>query len=62
MPSISFLIPAYNEEATIADVAERALKILRSLGENFEIIFLDYLYYFLIHMDLAFILKIVQMI
>jgi glycosyltransferase involved in cell wall biosynthesis len=41
MPSISLLIPAYNEEASLAEVAERALRALRAATDDYELIMLD---------------------
>jgi glycosyltransferase involved in cell wall biosynthesis len=40
-PSISLLIPAYNERATIADVMTRSLAVLRECAPNHELIVLD---------------------
>jgi glycosyltransferase involved in cell wall biosynthesis len=40
-PSVSLLIPAYNEAASIAGIAERSLKILQRLGAPYELIILD---------------------
>lgn len=38
---ISVIIPAYNEEQNVAELHKRIVDIMRTLGENFEIIFID---------------------
>lgn len=38
MPSLSFTIPAYNEEATLEQVVGEALEAGRSLGTEFEVL------------------------
>lgn len=41
MPSVSLVIPAYNERVTIRDVVLRALAVLRRTTSDFEVIVLD---------------------
>ena len=38
---ISLVIPVYNEEDLINELFERAVSAMASIGENFEIIFID---------------------
>ena len=40
-PELSVLLPAYNEEACLADVVREAAGVLRRLGRPFEIIVVD---------------------
>lgn len=40
-PTISVVIPIYNEEDTCPELFSRLLKTLESLGESFEVIFVD---------------------
>jgi glycosyltransferase involved in cell wall biosynthesis len=40
-PGVSLVIPAYNEEASILSVVEKAAAVLRTCAENFEIIVVD---------------------
>jgi glycosyltransferase involved in cell wall biosynthesis len=39
--SISLIIPAYNEEANIEIVISKAIKVLRTLFQDFEVIIVD---------------------
>jgi glycosyltransferase involved in cell wall biosynthesis len=41
LPSLSLVIPAYNEEATIADIMRRSLNVLRACTDDYELIVLD---------------------
>jgi dolichol-phosphate mannosyltransferase len=41
VPSVSLLIPAYNEHASIADVIERSLAVLKECTTDAELIVLD---------------------
>ncbi len=41
MPSISLLIPAYNEEAMLTETVERGLRALRAATGDYELIMLD---------------------
>ncbi len=41
MPSVSLLIPAYNEHASIQDVIERSLAVLKECTTDYELIVLD---------------------
>jgi len=38
---ISVVIPAYNEEKNVAELAQRLTKVLDSLGKSYEIVFVD---------------------
>ena len=40
-PSISVLIPVFNEEATLGELAQRTRAVLDDLGASFEILFVD---------------------
>jgi glycosyltransferase involved in cell wall biosynthesis len=40
-PSISLLVPAYNEEATLAAAVSRAQKAVRTCTDDYEIVLLD---------------------
>jgi glycosyltransferase involved in cell wall biosynthesis len=40
-PSISVIIPAYNEEATIARVVRQTIRVLREVADDFEVVVLD---------------------
>lgn len=41
MTSVSFVIPAYNEEGAIKDVAAQALTVLRDVAADYELLILD---------------------
>ena len=41
MPSISAILPAYNEEAIIADTARSMVAVLRHLTDDYEVIVVD---------------------
>ncbi len=41
MPSISLVVPAYNEEAGLTATVERCLKTLRACTDDYELIILD---------------------
>src|SRR5262245_33707160 len=41
LPGVSLVIPAYNEEASIAAVVAKAADVLRSCGVEFEVIVID---------------------
>lgn len=41
MPSVSLVIPAYNEQDALSGTVERCLKSLRACTEDFEVIMLD---------------------
>ncbi len=40
-PSVSVLIPAYNEEKSVAETLKHVIEMKKSYGKNFEIIFID---------------------
>src|SRR3989344_2741909 len=41
MPSISVLIPAHNEAATLGDIVDRTIRVLRQSHNDFEIVVLN---------------------
>ena len=41
MISVSLVIPAYNEEATLHDVAQRCLRVLAECAPDYELVMLD---------------------
>lgn len=41
MPSVSLLIPAYNESATISDLIDRSIAVLKNCTPEYELIVLD---------------------
>lgn len=41
LPSLSFLIPAYNDESTIEQLIRRAIEVGRSVAENIEVLVVD---------------------